>query len=239
MSRVGPLRAILFDVDHTLVDFETAMRRALADVRDRLRERVGTLPAWFTVDAMIAIREEAWLQLEGSGLSLEAVRLAGFRRALQRLGHDDDGLARKITDAYLERRFAWTVPYPDAVPALRALRERHTLGVVSNGNSYPERCGLAGLFHFCVFSQDHAVEKPDPRLFEIALRRAGCRANEAIHVGDSLEADVRGAQAAGITAVWLNRAGRPNETDIRPDAEVRSLAELPALCAAPPWRADG
>ena len=59
-----------------------------------------------------------------------------------------------------------------------------------------------------------------------------------MHVGDSLECDVAGAQAAGFKAVWLNRAGAANATGLRPDAEIASLAELDTvLDALVPWRA--
>ena len=53
------------------------------------------------------------------------------------------------------------------------------------------------------------ASKPDPAIFEYALELAGCSAARALHVGDSLEEDVNGARAAGIEAVWLNRAGAP------------------------------
>ncbi|HEY8766717.1 MAG TPA: HAD family hydrolase [Dehalococcoidia bacterium] len=92
------------------------------------------------------------------------------------------------------------------------------------------RCGLEGLFEFVVFSQDWGVEKPNPRLFRIALRQATCTERELLHVGDSLQSDVRGARQVGARSVWLNRQRSNNDTGIEPDFEILSLAELPEIC---------
>jgi HAD superfamily hydrolase (TIGR01509 family) len=113
-------------------------------------------------------------------------------------------------------------------PALAALR---TLGlkltVVSNANgtlcAHLARIGLDGLVDCMLDSHDERVEKPDPRLFEIALDRSGAARETTIHVGDLYNVDVVGARNAGIRAVLMD------EADLRPDADcprVRSLDEL-------------
>jgi putative hydrolase of the HAD superfamily len=78
-----------------------------------------------------------------------------------------------------------------------------------------------------LFSRDAGVEKPDRRIFEIACEKAGCQPNEFLMVGDSLVNDVAGAQAFGGHGVWLNRTGASCPSGMKPDLEVRSLADLP------------
>jgi putative hydrolase of the HAD superfamily len=123
--------------------------------------------------------------------------------------------------------------YADAAPALHALRAGGLrLVVASNWDcSLPEVLAQAGLLHLVdavVPSAVAGAAKPDARLFEAALEAAGCRAAEAIHVGDSLENDVAGATAAGIAALLLVRGG-----DAPPGVPVvRSLVELPAVLGA-------
>lgn len=231
MPRATPLRGLFFDMDDTLVDFNAAMRAALGDTLNVLRRTIGPVPEWLDVPALVAMRDEAALEIQDQRPTHEAVRLEGFRRALVRLGRPDEALARHLAAYYVERRFAACRPYEDAVPALQALGCHYVLGVITNGNTYPERCGLAGVFRVCVYSQEEGVSKPDPRLFEIALERVGIEPAEALHVGDSLESDVAGARAAGLRAVWLNRDGAPNETSIQPDWEIQSLAALPGICS--------
>jgi putative hydrolase of the HAD superfamily len=123
--------------------------------------------------------------------------------------------------------------YADAAPALHALRAGGLrLVVASNWDcSLPSALAQAGLLHLVddvVPSAVVGAAKPDARLFEAALQAAGCRAGEAIHVGDSLDNDVAGATAAGIAALLLVRSGEaPPGVPV-----IRSLVELPAVLGA-------
>lgn len=221
------IRAVSFDADGTLWDFARAMRRSLAETLAELRRlRPGAATAALSVERLIAVRDEVAERLYGLGATMEEIRLAAFAATLERLGTPDPALAAHLTAFYLERRFAGIELYPDAAPALARLRGAYRLGLLSNGNTYPERCGLAGYFAFVAFAQDHGARKPAPAFYRAALRRAGVTPTTLVHVGDSLDGDVAGAQAAGIRAVWLNRHGRPNTTGVRPDAEIASLSEL-------------
>ncbi len=79
-----------------------------------------------------------------------------------------------------------------------------------------------------VTSEDVGAYKPSPLMFQQALAALGLRADEVLHVGDSISADVGGAQAAGITAVWVNRRGRPVPGGIDPALVIGDLADLTA-----------
>jgi putative hydrolase of the HAD superfamily len=92
-----------------------------------------------------------------------------------------------------------------------------------------ERCGLGEIFRFVVFSQDDGVEKPAPKLFDIAVDKAGCSIHELLHVGDSLDNDVAGATRAGIRCVWLNRIGAQIDSSVHVDYEIQSLSRLTEL----------
>jgi HAD superfamily hydrolase (TIGR01549 family) len=95
--------------------------------------------------------------------------------------------------------------YPDVVPTLSLLTDRYRLGLLTNGNGYPERSGLAGVFDAVVISQDHGFRKPDRRLFDIAATRIGLQPSRLVMIGDSLVNDISGAHHAGWHAIWLNR----------------------------------
>ena len=130
--------------------------------------------------------------------------------------------------AYHRQYNLWELVPPGVRPALTALRERGLrLVVVSNANgtlrAHMERIGLASCVDLVIDSCDEGVEKPDPKLFQIALSRAGAIADTTIHVGDLYQVDVVGARAAGLRAVLLD------ETGLHPDADcvrVSSLGEL-------------
>jgi len=227
LSRITTLS---FDGDDTLWDFDEVMRRALGFSLAELRRWVDTdRAAELTVDEMIEIRDEVAQDSKGQNLKLEEIRLRAFQRTVEFVGAEDDDLARRLNATYRKHRYGDTELYPDVLPALDALAPRFRLGLLSNGNTSPERCGLQGRFGFVVFAQDVGFEKPDPRIFEFALKQAGCSPGELLHVGDSLETDAAGARNAGIRSVWLNRNDGPNDTGIEPDFEIRTLAELPAI----------
>lgn len=83
--------------------------------------------------------------------------------------------------------------------------------------------GLPKLVDTITYSQEAGVEKPDPRIFQIALKRTKANSKEALHVGDRYDADVVGARAAGITLVLLDRGNNHQDPDC---LCIRSLEEL-------------
>jgi putative hydrolase of the HAD superfamily len=103
-------------------------------------------------------------------------------------------------------------PYPDAPPALEALRS-HGLRLVCVSNwdisltDVLKLCGLLEALEGVVTSAAAGARKPDPAIFEVALEVAGVAATEALHVGDTEEEDVSGARAAGIPVLLLDRDG--------------------------------
>ena len=116
---------------------------------------------------------------------------------------------------------------------LRGLKKRHRLAVVSNFDYTPtarhilEREGVADLFETVVVSDEVGWRKPKPVIFELALRRLGVDAGEALFVGDRADIDVVGAQGVGMPVAWINRDGSPLPEDVRaPEFEIRDLAEL-------------
>ena len=224
------ISTISFDGDMTLWDFMKVMRHSLKHTLTELQRQVPTARVLeLTVDEMIVIRNQFAEEVKGRIWNLEEIRLRAFERTLEYVGCPDKELAAHLNAIYLKHRFKDVELYPDVVSTFDVLAPHFKLGLLSNGNTYPERCGLEGYLTFVVFSQDVQIEKPDRRIFEITAKRAGCELAQMLHVGDSLENDVAGARNAGVHSVWLNREGEPNETEIRPDYEVAALTEIPEI----------
>jgi len=136
--------------------------------------------------------------------------------------------------AYQRTHNLWeSVPaeVPGVLAALRELGLR--LVVVSNANgtlhAHFARLGLTPLVDLILDSEVEGVEKPDPRLFRIALERSGSSPDSTVHVGDFYHVDVVGARAAGLRAVLVDAAGLYGDADC---PRVRSLTELAARVAA-------
>jgi len=129
---------------------------------------------------------------------------------------------------YHRERNLWEFVPDGVVPALEALTAQGLrLTVVSNANgtlgALMDRLGLSRHVHCVLDSHDLGVEKPDPRLFHIALERSGAAPESTIHVGDLYQVDVVGARAAGLRGVLLDERGLYEGADC---PRVRSLAEL-------------
>ncbi|HEX7292282.1 MAG TPA: HAD family hydrolase [Conexibacter sp.] len=164
-------------------------------------------------------------------------RREAWRRALAEQGVDDAALAQELGERFARERRARHETFADAVAALDALAAEHELALVTNGAACLQReklaaSGLADRFPTVVVSADVGAAKPDAAIFRHALALLGCEPARATMVGDSLRKDVRGALAAGLGAVWLNRSGRPDPDRPAGVREIATLAELPAVLGA-------
>ena len=220
------IKAITFDVDGTLWDFVSVMRSSLSQALLELERLDVEAAAMLDVDRMIEIRDRVHDEWMGKVLNLSVIRLESFRRALSDVGRPDDTLASHLCAVYFRHKNAKAESYVDVLPTLEALGQRYVVGVISNGGISLGELGLEGVVKFAVLAQDCGVEKPDPRIFQIALEKARCSPHELVHVGDSLESDVAGATNAGIGSVWLNRNGQPRDPGIKPDYEISTLRQL-------------
>lgn len=133
----------------------------------------------------------------------------------------------------------WEYPpsclFDDVLPALGKLAGSYRIALVANQRTAVvqalRRDGIAEHVDVWAISESLGVEKPDPRIFRHALREAGVDTARAVHVGNRLDSDVRGAKAVGLRTVWVLRGeAPPNPTPeqlAEPDLAVPSLAELP------------
>jgi putative hydrolase of the HAD superfamily len=124
----------------------------------------------------------------------------------------------------------------DLIPGIRKmlvdLSGRYNLAIISNVISNASRLvlqkfDLEQYFDNIVLSRDLGIRKPDPEIFNFTLMNLGVNSSEALHVGDSLELDVLGAQNAGMKTVWIK--GDDEAKNIHPDFVISKVTELPKL----------
>jgi putative hydrolase of the HAD superfamily len=192
-------RAVLLDALGTLVELEPPW----ISLRDRVPDEVSD------ERLIAALRAEMDYYREHAHEGRDEVSLAELRERCAAIVSEELGLEISVEELVEAIRF---FAYPDAVPALSDLRERGlALVAVSNWDcSLPRvlaRCGLDGMLDGTVTSAGAGARKPDPEIFAAALDLAGCRPEEALHVGDSEEEDMVGARAAGIRPLLIDRDG--------------------------------
>lgn len=128
-------------------------------------------------------------------------------------------------------------PWPDTVAALRELKKRFRLAIISNVDNdlfAATQPQLGVEFDQVITAQQAKAYKPSLKIFELALSRVGTPAHRILHIGQSLYHDVLPAQSLGLATVWVNRpsaragVGAVKSADGRPDLQISSLAELAA-----------
>ncbi|HEY6594599.1 MAG TPA: HAD family hydrolase [Asanoa sp.] len=230
------LTTVVFDADEAVIDLRPAVTGALAAVLGEMR-RITAAASTVTLDEL----ESDWDGVFGDRAAepVLLLRRAALARSLARAGPDSQ--LDRFADLFFARRFALSHPFADVLPALARLGRRYRVGFASNGTSRAERCALPGGFAFEVYSHVDGVPKKPAAGFFTAVREAagGVPAGAIVHVGDSFAHDVVDAQEAGMRTVWLNRPGHRRPSGPAPDAEIRSLDELPSvidcLAAASGW----
>ncbi|NUT78297.1 HAD-IA family hydrolase [Pseudomonas sp. C1C7] len=226
------IQLITFDLDDTLWDTAPVIVSAEAVLREWLTEHAPKLGA-VAVEHLWAIRERIINSEPGLKYRISALRRRVLFQALEEAGYaraEATDLAERSFEVFLHARHQLEI-FPEVQPTLEVLANHYALGVVTNGNADVRRLGLADYFKFALCAEDIGIAKPDARLFHEALQRGGVTARAAVHIGDHPGDDIAGAQQAGLRAIWFNPAGKIWEAERLPDAEIRSLTELPALLA--------
>ncbi len=219
-------RAAVFDAYGTLFDVASASGRA--------KEVLG--PRWQAVSDLWRAKQlqYTWLRsLMGRHADFWHVTSDALGFALESFGLGDPDLHGRLMSLF-ER----LEPFPDARPALERLREmRVRVAVLSNGAprmlaAAGESSGLGRLFDEVISVEQVGTYKPSPAVYRLAVDRLGLWPAEIAFVSAN-GWDACGAKACGLRVAWCNRTGQPSERiPERPDVEIGSLAELPALVGA-------
>jgi HAD superfamily hydrolase (TIGR01549 family) len=132
----------------------------------------------------------------------------------------------------LYNRFYTIEIFPGVKEMLEKLSKKYQLAIVANpitniSRLAFEKLDLAKYFNYIILSRDLGARKPDPEIFIYALRSMWIKADETIHVGDSLEEDLQGAKNAGMKTVWIK--GDKEATEIQPDYVISKVTELTSL----------
>ena len=216
----GRIELVLLDVGGPIYD-DVAYRDALLRATRELAAEVG-----------LQVEEDEFQQVyderrQAQGGSLRTAIAERFLTAQDR---------QRLSD---RAEKYWVYPpsalHADVLPVLRKLSGRYKLAIVANQRAVVvdalRRDGVADFIDIWAVSEVVGAEKPDPAIFEHALREAGVGPENAVHVGNRLDTDVRGARRVGLRTVWVVRGEAPPEPTpaqlAEPDVAMFTLAELP------------
>ncbi|MFC4449546.1 HAD family hydrolase [Halorussus aquaticus] len=216
------ISTVFLDLDETICEHPRSTGERLADAFDR----AGVEPFFDTADF------RRWLATVTADSAVE-LRERCFTSIADEQGRATaDALA--VARAYEDPNPTGVEFLPGAASALDALAADHELALVTNGDRETQTAKLAALdiadyFDATTFTEPGGPVKPDPDHFHRTLAAMDASADETVHVGNSLRADVAGAHAAGVRSVWLEQ---PDATaDHTPHHTIESMHDL----HEPPW----
>lgn len=220
---------IFIDLDDTIWDFHSNAKLSLADIfsERKLDRYFDNFEEFFAIYAKKNI--ELW-DLYGKGIITKDFLMAErFRFPLAQMGVNDQKLAEAIGIQYLDILPTKKALMPHAIEILDYLHGKYPLTIISNGFvevQYKKinSSNIAHYFKHIVLSEEANALKPDKRIFEHAMKLNGANANECIMIGDSYEADIVGAQNAGIDQVFYPL--KKEDTNKEATYTIQSLLEL-------------
>jgi len=198
-------RAVLFDLDDTLWPIAPVIEQAERQVWAWLEQHAPAVAGAHSIDSLRQARMDKLAREPHYHLDLAALRRAGLLDAFAASGADAGRIDEAMAVFAAARNLV--APYADVLDGLERLGRRTLIGSISNGNADLRAIGLAHHFKVSLASHSFGQAKPEPGIFLAACAELGVAPAEAVYVGDDVLLDVRGAQQAGLRAVWLNRTG--------------------------------
>jgi YjjG family noncanonical pyrimidine nucleotidase len=221
---------ILFDLDHTLWDFNKNSAETLVQLYDiyRLGDHKKFTRDDF-VEKFSEVNLRLWELYDRNEIDKSKLRLDRFRIIFDELNFAGDELAAKIGDDYLRLCPEKVNLIPNAVEVLEYLRKRYSLYILTNGFSETQYRKLAfsrieKYFHKMITSEEAGHKKPSPGIFQYALTVIGAESRECIMVGDNIETDIRGAIGSGMDIVFFNPEKLSHSEKVT--YEINSLLDL-------------
>jgi putative hydrolase of the HAD superfamily len=219
------IRAITLDLDNTLWDIDPVIRRAEATLWAWLTDNYPRIPATFSPEALLEMREAVVEEHLDKSHDLRFLRKKVLTQVAVHAGYTAD-LVEPAFDVFDRARNEVDL-FPDVMPGLEKLAGDFTLVAITNGNANLERIGIRHLFEDVVAAAEAGCAKPARQIFEQAITRSGYSNDEILHVGDHPETDIDGARQVGMRTAWINRTGEKWPEDLpEPDAVVTTIPEL-------------
>lgn len=231
-------KAILFDLDDTLISFDGASERAWKKCCEQfvINEKVD-FDSVTLLDTINKVKGWYWSDPVRHKIGRENMinaRRQIVQYAFEKLGYLNRDKYIEFADGYSNLQNELVCLFEDTLETLEALKKlKIRMAVITNGTSKGqrdklERFNLNNFFEFVLIDTEVGFSKPDVRIYELALEKLSLKADEVWMIGNNLVWDVEGAQKAGIYSIWndYRQRGLPNSSEIVPDRIVSTIAEL-------------
>ncbi|RLK06669.1 YjjG family noncanonical pyrimidine nucleotidase [Tenacibaculum discolor] len=218
------IKHLFFDLDHTLWDFD---RNSKLTFQQIFEEQKINIPIHDFLEAYIPVNLRYWKLYREDKVEKSALRYHRLKETFDSLEYRvSDNLINLISEDYIRYLPNFNYLFDDAIEVLQYLEKKYHLHIITNGfeevqNLKLEKSGIHTFFREIITSECVGVKKPNPKVFEFALGKAGAKAHQSVMIGDSYEADVMGAINSGMRAIHFSQENKGAEGQ-----RVTTLVEL-------------
>ncbi|QSE97569.1 YjjG family noncanonical pyrimidine nucleotidase [Fulvivirga lutea] len=223
-------KTIIFDLDHTLWDYEKNSLETLSDLHQEFElSSFGGLGLEGFVKTFKKVNEGLWNKYNQGQIDREYIKKYRFNTILSSHGIDNIDLSMALSSRYISDCPTKGHLMPYAFEVLDYLRERYPLYLLTNGFNDVQSIKISKskidhYFEGMVTSETCGHRKPSKEIFEFTLKKAGSQATEALMIGDNLKADIVGARNAAIDTVYFNTEKLAHKEEV--SYEINCLSEL-------------
>jgi putative hydrolase of the HAD superfamily len=221
---------LFFDLDHTIWDFDKNAEETLLELYQHYKlQELGLSSAQEFILNYTVNNHALWADYHLGKITKELLRAERFKRTFIQMGITPELIPHAFEDDYVRISPTKTNLFEGAKKVLDYLRSRYELHIISNGFKETTLTKMSGsglnpYFKNVIISEDVGVNKPDKAVFQYALDKAEAKIQESIMIGDSLEADIYGAQNFGMQAIFFNPLKKEKPADV--PWEIYHLEEL-------------
>lgn len=214
-------KVLLFDADETLFDFEKSEAEAFHNTMSEYgvddREELH-------FDAYKKLNTVIWKELEDGLITLKELKVERFRRFLKKQGIDEDEY--EFAACYMKYLGSSSILLEGAKELIEDLCSHYRMAIVTNGLTSVQdgrirKSVIAKYFDEIVISEELGISKPEPGIYEHAVRKLGnYEKNDILMIGDNLNSDIRGGINYGVDTCWFNPKRMENKTELVPNYEI-------------------
>ena len=210
------IKAILFDLDNTLIDRQKAFKEML----------YRTFSKYFNDETYIDTLVSDMLSFDNNGT---VERIIAFQKLIDKY-KIKEFKAEELTKNWNNESGNVVYLFEDVIDTLIQLKKKYKLAIVTNGNYASQKrkldnVNLYELLDYTLISDEIGIRKPDPRIFKYACEKLKLKENECIYVGDSYARDIVGAINAGLDAIYVSRKNQKRD-NVKTIYQIKELIDI-------------
>ncbi|MBO7083520.1 MAG: YjjG family noncanonical pyrimidine nucleotidase [Bacteroidales bacterium] len=221
---------IFFDLDRTLWDFDAAAEVAFEKIYEQYHLKDLGIPSAHEFHVVYhPLNEKLWELYRANQITKDELNRTRFMKPLEHYGIHDVELADHLSEEYVYWSPRIVKLVPGTMELLDYLKPKYHLHLITNGFQEVQHTKLSGsgmepYFETLTVSEEVGVKKPNPEIFQYALKKAHATPEESLMIGDEMDVDIDGARAAGMDQILFNPSGK--EIQGKPTIVVRNLLDI-------------